>query len=145
MACALDCPHETLFHIFSYLDHNNSDRDRRTLLDSALVCRSWRDPAQRTLHESVVLKCVYRPAAEWSLWLEGEARSRFTLQKVALLGGKLTPANLVAFRVRTMALDGDDLPGASSEKEEASVHCLDDPNFAGACPSYLSVDLSLWD
>ncbi|KAL8276513.1 hypothetical protein RQP46_011061 [Phenoliferia psychrophenolica] len=79
-------PPETLEKIFKFA------RDAKTLTSCALVCRQWRDPAQRTLcrHLCFATLPTVRPdsvpeAQNAQKWLESPLRQRYRIDSVHLI------------------------------------------------------------
>lgn len=81
MAAVDSLPPELLSRVFASLPPGLDKR--RTLTQASLVCRFWRDPAQRALHLDVFFSHTWeRDAEELSLWLAGDARQRYRLRSI---------------------------------------------------------------
>lgn len=79
MATIHSIPTETLAAIFGWLE----PWEQESLTIFALVCRDWRDPAQRVLFSAVSF--TYSPIAQARLWLTSPARNRYRTSSLTLL------------------------------------------------------------
>ncbi|KAM0755620.1 hypothetical protein T439DRAFT_7840 [Meredithblackwellia eburnea MCA 4105] len=122
----LDLPNETLTHIFELasrtLNPLMSGLDTSAMTTASLVCRQWRDPAQRQLGRHLF---SFGPRGKRMVakFIQSPAAGRYPVEHIEVIGGPGFPLEILPFCrtgvLRVLTLEGlRSFDGALLQKPE---------------------------